>query len=186
MNPASLPCLPCPVSAPTPLPSRPSPLTRTNKTTHTSRPGCHHRIHAALPARSVATRLQVQSHALTALHQHQHHHHHRSRQQDAGKAHSGVGSSLRQPYRGTVDALRRVLREEGLRRGWYAGLGAVLSQTVVSNFFYFLWYDTVKRAYAALKRDIKPASTAMELFLGALAGALSRIITTPISVVTVR
>ncbi|KAI9346730.1 mitochondrial carrier domain-containing protein [Zopfochytrium polystomum] len=88
------------------------------------------------------------------------------------------------PYKGTVDAFARILREEG-PAGLYRGLPAVLTQTVVSNFCYFFWYDIVRKSYArAFPRT--PATTATELFLGALAGALSRLMTTPISVISTR
>jgi hypothetical protein len=65
-------------------------------------------------------------------------------------------------------------------RGFFVGIKVSLLQTFMSNFGYFWFYALVKRVYS------KKASVGMELFLGALAGGLSRTITTPISVITMR
>lgn len=64
-------------------------------------------------------------------------------------------------------------------------MGAGLFGTVASNFAYFYWYSLIRGSY--MKRvPGKELSTATELALGALAGALSQLFTLPIAVVTTR
>jgi hypothetical protein len=74
------------------------------------------------------------------------------------------------------------IRKRGIR-GFYVGIYISLFQTFLSNFGYFWFYALVKRLYA--RYNTRP-STGIELFLGAIAGALSRTITTPVSVITMR
>ncbi|KAI8915578.1 mitochondrial carrier domain-containing protein [Gorgonomyces haynaldii] len=66
----------------------------------------------------------------------------------------------------------------------YAGISMSLFQTFLSSFSYFYIYAFVQRIYK--HTTTKPPSVWMELFLGAVAGALSRIATTPIGVLTTR
>ncbi|KAJ3260060.1 ADP/ATP carrier protein [Chytriomyces hyalinus] len=121
------------------------------------------------PLDVVASRLQIQSKALASV-----------------QAHS-------KPYSSQLDALVRIAREEGLLQGLYAGLVPSLSQTAASAFLYFYFHSFVrgvylkllKRIYVNQPRMLLP-STSAELALGAVAGALSRAITNPISVVTTR
>ncbi|KAJ3236490.1 ADP/ATP carrier protein [Chytriomyces hyalinus] len=121
------------------------------------------------PLDVVASRLQIQSKALASV-----------------QAHS-------KPYTSQLDALIRITREEGLLQGLYAGLVPSLSQTAASAFLYFYFHSFVRGVYLKLLKRIyinQPrmllASTSAELALGAVAGALSRAITNPISVVTTR
>ena len=58
---------------------------------------------------------------------------------------------------------------------YYAGITSSLTQTFLSNYTYFLFYS-------ALYKLNKSRTVAMNLLMGAFAGALSRWITTPISV----
>jgi hypothetical protein len=75
-----------------------------------------------------------------------------------------------------------LLRKQG-PRGFFLGINVSLFQTFLSNFGYFWFYALVKRIYA---KYTTKASTGMELLLGALAGAMSRTCTTPVSVITMR
>jgi len=55
-----------------------------------------------------------------------------------------------------------------------------------TNFAYFYWYSTVRTLYLSrVSKGVNP-STAVELSLGAMAGALAQLFTIPISVVTTR
>ncbi|KAJ8326712.1 hypothetical protein QVD99_005502 [Batrachochytrium dendrobatidis] len=87
-------------------------------------------------------------------------------------------------YKNAVDALLKIYKSEGLQ-GLYAGMGSGLFGTVVSSFSYFYIYGHVRGEY--LKRiGNKEVGTAMELILGATAGALCQIFVLPIAVVTTR
>jgi hypothetical protein len=55
-----------------------------------------------------------------------------------------------------------------------------------TNFAYFYWYSIVRTLYESSQKVPKPASTVVELSLGAIAGAIAQIFTIPVSVVTTR
>jgi Mitochondrial carrier protein len=63
----------------------------------------------------------------------------------------------------------------------YAGIKLSLVQTFLSSYFYFYFYAWVRHVLYFLEGNIIG-----ELSLGALAGAMSRMITTPISVLAKR
>ena len=85
-------------------------------------------------------------------------------------------------YHGTLDAIRKILKEDG-PSGLYTGLFGGLVGVAFTNFAYFYWYAKVRDAYQKRNPQI---GTAMELALGAIAGALAQIFTLPISVVNTR
>lgn len=88
-------------------------------------------------------------------------------------------------YKNTVDVLKKIYAKKGVL-GWYHGLILSILGTAAQNFSYFYWYTIVKRVYAQLTK--KSAShkhlTPVELFLGALAAAISQLFTMPIGVIT--
>lgn len=88
-------------------------------------------------------------------------------------------------YTSTWDAIQKIVAEDGLA-GLYAGMEGALLGVASTNFAYFYWYSTVRAVY--LKRPGAPAhpSTAIELALGAVAGALAQLCTIPVAVVTTR
>ncbi|KAI8924018.1 mitochondrial carrier domain-containing protein [Entophlyctis helioformis] len=92
-------------------------------------------------------------------------------------------------YTGQVDAFVKILRSEGLR-GLFAGMPAGLLQTFLSSLSYFVLYASLRQRaqaqLAALAGPGRKLSTSAELVLGAVAGGLSRCLTTPVSVVTTR
>lgn len=55
-----------------------------------------------------------------------------------------------------------------------------------TNFAYFYWYSTVRTLYFKGAKTSAPPSTAVELGLGAVAGALAQLFTIPVAVVTTR
>jgi len=85
-------------------------------------------------------------------------------------------------YKNTLDVLRKIYAKKGVL-GWYHGLFSSIFGTAVQNFAYFYWYTIVKRVYHRIYKTAKP-TTAMELFLGALAAAISQLFTMPIGVLT--
>ncbi|SGZ51752.1 CIC11C00000004528 [Sungouiella intermedia] len=88
-------------------------------------------------------------------------------------------------YKNTLDVLQKIYAKKGVL-GWYHGLLLSVLGTAAQNFSYFYWYTIVKRVYAQLTK--KAAShkhlTPVELFLGALAAAISQLFTMPIGVIT--
>lgn len=87
-------------------------------------------------------------------------------------------------YKSTWDVISRVYKQNGLK-GLYAGLGGTLLGVASTNFAYFYWYSLVRGAYVK-KIASEQLTTATELALGAIAGALAQIFTIPVAVVTTR
>lgn len=98
---------------------------------------------------------------------------------------SKKGDSDDHHYDGTLHAIQTIMATEGLA-GLYSGLAGSLLGVATTNFAYFYWYSVVRTAYQTATKTNGPSSTAIELSLGAVAGALAQIFTIPISVVTTR
>ncbi|KAK7682636.1 hypothetical protein QCA50_014436 [Cerrena zonata] len=86
----------------------------------------------------------------------------------------------------------QILKEEGIP-GLYKGFGATMLNTFSMQYAYFFFYSFVRTSYikrltSKLPKGSKaPAlSTAAELLLGAVAGALAQIFTIPVSVIATR
>lgn len=88
-------------------------------------------------------------------------------------------------YSSTFDAFKKIFAQDGIL-GLYTGLVGGLIGVASTNFAYFYWYTFVRDAYRRRRNIDGPLSTAMELVLGALAGALAQIFTIPVSVCTTR
>lgn len=89
-------------------------------------------------------------------------------------------------YTGTLHALTSIVEDEGIS-GLYNGLAGNLLGVGSTNFAYFFWYSTVRTLYLErVQKSQKAPGTAVELSLGAIAGALAQLFTIPISVVTTR
>ncbi|KAF8623653.1 hypothetical protein AX17_007352 [Amanita inopinata Kibby_2008] len=91
-----------------------------------------------------------------------------------------------------LSVLLRVYRKEGIS-GLYRGFGATMLNTFSMQYAYFFFYSLVRNSY--IKRltrrlppgkKLPPLSTAAELLLGAVAGALAQIFTIPVSVIATR
>lgn len=63
--------------------------------------------------------------------------------------------------------------------------GALLG-VASTNFAYFYWYTIVRTLYVKYSKTTAPPSTALELALGAVAGAIAQGFTIPVAVVTTR
>lgn len=73
--------------------------------------------------------------------------------------------------------------------GLYRGLAGTILGTASTNFAYFYWYGLIRAQYTLIhkrRHGNTSFSTATELALGAVAGALAQLFTIPISVVTTR
>lgn len=91
-----------------------------------------------------------------------------------------------------LSALLKIYKEEGIT-GYYRGFGATMLNTFSMQYAYFFFYSMVRTSYAKRLASRQPAgskapqlSTAAELILGAIAGALAQIFTIPVSVIATR
>lgn len=98
---------------------------------------------------------------------------------------AGVVTTDAVHYHSTWDAVEKIVADEGLT-GLYAGITGALIGVASTNFAYFYWYTVSRRFYLSSQRFPKTPSTATELALGAVAGALAQLFTIPVSVVTTR
>lgn len=88
-------------------------------------------------------------------------------------------------YTSTWDAISKIVDQDGLR-GLYAGMNGSLLGVASTNFAYFYWYTIVRTLYTKYSKTTAAPSTAVELSLGALAGAIAQAFTIPVAVVTTR
>lgn len=88
-------------------------------------------------------------------------------------------------YKSTWDAISRIIQDEGIE-GLYTGMSGSLLGVASTNFAYFYWYTVVRSVYASYSKSTAANSTATELSLGAVAGALAQLFTIPVAVVTTR
>ncbi|OTA81743.1 hypothetical protein M434DRAFT_401265 [Hypoxylon sp. CO27-5] len=88
-------------------------------------------------------------------------------------------------YTSTWDAITKIVAEDGIQ-GLYAGINGALLGVASTNFAYFYWYSMVRELYFKSQKVPAPPSTAVELALGAVAGAVAQLCTIPVAVVTTR
>lgn len=88
-------------------------------------------------------------------------------------------------YKSTIDVLTKIYEKKGIA-GWYHGLASSILGSAAQSFSYFYWYSIVRQIYTLMTRSSssKKNLTAVELFLGALAAAISQLFTMPIGVIT--
>ncbi|MCJ1289733.1 ADP/ATP carrier protein [Xylographa carneopallida] len=84
-----------------------------------------------------------------------------------------------------MDAISKIVDDEGVL-GLYSGINGALIGVASTNFAYFYWYSVVRTLYLSTQTLPKPPTTAIELSLGAVAGAVAQVFTIPVSVVTTR
>ncbi|KAF2462446.1 peroxisomal membrane protein-like protein [Lineolata rhizophorae] len=89
----------------------------------------------------------------------------------------------------TLDAVRRIVRREGVS-GLYAGMESALFGISVTNFVYYYWYEWTRAVFekAAIKagRASRKLTTLESMIAGAVAGSATVLITNPIWVVNTR
>ncbi|KAK7033267.1 mitochondrial carrier domain-containing protein [Favolaschia claudopus] len=88
--------------------------------------------------------------------------------------------------------LVRIFKKEGIF-GYYRGFWATMLNTFSMQYAYFFFYSFVRNSYISRLTRKLPAgaavpalSTAAELLIGAIAGALAQIFTIPVSVIATR
>lgn len=87
-------------------------------------------------------------------------------------------------YTSLVDAARKIYADEGGLRAFYTGCAPDVVKGLADSFLFFLAY-TVLRQYE-LKRHGDRLPVSRELGVGVLAGALSKLVTTPLQTVITR
>ena len=97
---------------------------------------------------------------------------------------AGATAEDSQYYKSSWDAITKIAGAEGIA-GLYAGMTGCLLGVASTNFAYFYWYSVVRALYLKYNKTAHP-STAVELSLGALAGALAQLFTIPVAVITTR
>jgi hypothetical protein len=88
-------------------------------------------------------------------------------------------------YHSTLDAISKIVADEGIT-GLYSGIYGSLIGVASTNFAYFYWYSVIRTLYMSTQALPKPPSTAIELSLGAAAGAVAQVFTIPVAVITTR
>ncbi|EPZ31694.1 Mitochondrial substrate/solute carrier domain-containing protein [Rozella allomycis CSF55] len=86
-------------------------------------------------------------------------------------------------YKGTIDALKQIYKEEGIQGLYWNGLGANWISTASSQFSYFYFYGLLRPAYEkryAMHYGKDKMGTLWELLLGAHAAALGQLFTIPV------
>ena len=88
-------------------------------------------------------------------------------------------------YHSTFDAISKIVADEGMV-GLYSGMSGALLGVASTNFAYFYWYSVIRTLYMSTQVLPKPPNTAIELSLGAAAGAVAQVFTIPVAVITTR
>ncbi|EON98111.1 putative peroxisomal adenine nucleotide transporter 1 protein [Phaeoacremonium minimum UCRPA7] len=88
-------------------------------------------------------------------------------------------------YDSTWDAITKIVADDGVK-GLYTGMSGSLLGVASTNFAYFYWYSVVRALYFRSVKSAAAPSTAVELALGAIAGAVAQLCTIPVAVVTTR
>jgi len=89
-------------------------------------------------------------------------------------------------YHSTLDAIKKIIDHDGIT-GLYAGINGALIGVASTNFAYFYWYSVIRHLYTKYQRvPGQHPGTAIELSLGAAAGAVAQIFTIPVAVITTR
>lgn len=107
----------------------------------------------------------------------------KSRLQTQSKSLKHADPSLHR-YSSATDAIIKIYTTEGLQ-GLYAGLASGLLGTLIASFSYFFIYSSLRGQYSRRINGTQ-ISTAMELILGAAAGALCQFIVLPIGIINTR
>jgi len=94
--------------------------------------------------------------------------------------------------RSMMSVLLQIYKQEGFL-GLYRGFAATMLNTFSMQYAYFFFYSLVRSAYIKRKTGMlppgtkpPPLSTAAELLVGAIAGALAQVFTIPVSVIATR
>lgn len=84
-------------------------------------------------------------------------------------------------YKGLVDAAQKIYHNEGGWKGFYAGLLSDTGKTIADSFLFFMLYDYLRRARLRRNGQATTLPAAEELGVGFVAGAATKLMTTPIA-----
>ncbi|KAJ1964297.1 hypothetical protein GGI12_001529 [Dipsacomyces acuminosporus] len=87
-------------------------------------------------------------------------------------------------YNGNIDALRKILAQEGVA-GLFSGLESAIFGAALTNGVYYYFFEAVRGAFERASKR-KNMTTVESMISGAVAGAMTCIITNPIWVVNTR
>lgn len=90
-----------------------------------------------------------------------------------------------QEYKGLIDAAQKIYKNDGGLSGFYAGILSDTGKTLADSFIFFLLYDYLRRGRLR-KNGGKGLPAYEELSVGFVAGATTKLITTPIANVATR
>ena len=88
-------------------------------------------------------------------------------------------------YKGLTDAAQKIYNKDGLR-GFYAGIFSDTGKTIADSFIFFLLYDYVRQGRLHRSGGKKSLPAFEELGVGFVAGATTKLLTTPIANVVTR
>lgn len=89
-------------------------------------------------------------------------------------------------YKGLIDASQKIYNNEGGLKGFYAGVLSDTSKTIADSFIFFLLYDYLRRGRVRKNGGNHNLPALEELGVGFVAGATTKLCTTPIANVTTR
>lgn len=93
--------------------------------------------------------------------------------------------SSEEEYSGLVDAAQKIYAKAGLR-GFFAGVASDTGKTLADGFIFFMLYDYLRRARLHRHGNVKSLPALEELSVGFVAGATTKLLTTPIANVVTR
>ncbi|KAK5100246.1 hypothetical protein LTR70_001766 [Exophiala xenobiotica] len=89
-------------------------------------------------------------------------------------------------YKGLIDAAQKIYNNEGGLKGFYAGILSDTGKTIADSFIFFLLYDYLRKGRVRRNGGSSSLSALEELGVGFVAGATTKLCTTPIANVATR
>ncbi|KAI4127875.1 MAG: hypothetical protein LQ347_004417, partial [Umbilicaria vellea] len=89
-------------------------------------------------------------------------------------------------YKGIRDAAQRIYNQEGGALGFYQGILEDTTKTVADSFLFFLAYNFIRNQRLRANQSSRSLPVIDELGVGFVAGAFSKLLTTPISNIVTR
>lgn len=97
-----------------------------------------------------------------------------------------ASEAAEEEYHGLIDATQKIYNNEGGWTGFYAGLLSDTGKTIADSFIFFLLYDYLRRGRVRRQGGKHSLPAHEELSVGFVAGATTKLLTTPIANVATR